>query len=122
MSLKFTHAKNSIFALENTTMVGFVLFEITINSVYVRQIKVENAYQRKHIGYQLVNLLRKQYPHHSLYGDILTDYAAQFWANWDETIPVTDEDSLCDWIDNYGSFEISPLTKTRKDALCLIEN
>lgn len=106
MTITLTKVDNTLIALDNNVPVGTILFEKSFNSLYVRQITVALEYQRQGIGSRLVEELRSRFPEQSLWGEILTDYAASFWRKWDKEIPTED---IYDWVDNYGTFDIEPL-------------
>lgn len=106
MTITLTKVDNTLIALDNNVPIGTILFEKSFKSLHVRQITVADAYQRQGIGTRLVEDLRLRFPEQVLWGEILTDYAASFWRNWDKEIPTED---IQDWINNYGVFDIKPL-------------
>lgn len=84
---------------------GFLSFEIQTNAIFVKQLFIQNEFQRKGFASDLVNtLLNLKLP---LTGIIVTDYAAKFWSKFDTSIPVHDDDELQYWIDNYGLLQVN---------------
>ena len=83
-------------------LAGFIMFEEYASSVYIRQVTVHDEWQRLGFGTALVNELRKDIPK-PLYGDVMHEGAARFWANFDSMIPL---DDLDEWLNMYGTMEV----------------
>ena len=106
MTITLIKVDTTLIALEGTVPVGTVMFEKSMNSLYIRQITINEKYKPHDIGTRLVDDLRRRFPEQGLWGEIHTVDDANFWRNWDKSIPTKSPE---DWAANYGYFDIGSL-------------